>query len=108
MARADYGSWSKFNGKIVTEKEQLEIINKVKKADNVNYYADAILYLCDGKYILSYFKGYYFTLLEYNYILINGLKKQFDYVKGATKEKYEASNNSKLYNHKSFALKNED
>lgn len=25
------------------------------------------------------------TLLECNYILINGLKKQFDYVKGATK-----------------------
>lgn len=28
MARADYGSWSKFNGKIVTKKEQLEIIKK--------------------------------------------------------------------------------
>lgn len=46
-------------------------------------------------------------LLECNYILINGLKKQFDYVKGSTKEEYEASNNSKLYNHKSFELKNE-
>lgn len=66
MARADYGSWSKFNGKIVTEKEQLEIINKIKKADNVNYYADAILSLCDGKYILSYFKGYYFTFHIFN------------------------------------------
>lgn len=32
MARVDYGSWSKFNNKIVTEKEQLEIINKVKKS----------------------------------------------------------------------------
>ena len=48
------------------------------------------------------------TLLECNNILIVGLKKQFDYVKGATKEEYEASNNSKLYNHQSFALKNED
>ena len=48
------------------------------------------------------------TLLKCNYILINGLKKQFDYVKGAKKEEYEASNNSKLYNHQSFALKNED
>lgn len=48
------------------------------------------------------------TLLECNYILINGFKKQFDYVKGATKEEYEAFNNSKLYNHQSFALKNED
>lgn len=66
MARADYGSWSKFNDKIVTKKEQLEIINKVKKADNVNYYADAILSLCDGKYILSYFKGYYFTFHVFN------------------------------------------
>ena len=66
MARADYGSWSKFNGKIVTEKEQLEIIKKVKKADNINYYADAVLSLCDGKYILSYFKGYYFTSHVFN------------------------------------------
>ena len=30
MARAE-------NGKIVTEKEKLEIINKVKRADNINY-----------------------------------------------------------------------
>ena len=66
MARADYGSWSKFNNKIVTEKEQLEIIKKVKKADNINYYADAVLSLCDGKYILSYFKGYYFTFHVFN------------------------------------------
>lgn len=48
------------------------------------------------------------TLIECNYIAINGLKKQFDHVKGATKEEYEASNNSKLYNHQSFELKNED
>lgn len=48
------------------------------------------------------------TLLDCNNILIVGLKKQFDYAKGATKEEYEASNNSKLYNHQSFALKNED
>lgn len=48
------------------------------------------------------------TLLDCNNILIVGLKKQFDYVKGATKEEYEASNNSKLYNHQSFALKNKD
>ena len=66
MARADYGSQSKFNGKIVTKKEQLEIIKKVKKADNINYYADAVLSLCDGKYILSYFKGYYFTFHVFN------------------------------------------
>lgn len=48
------------------------------------------------------------TLLDCNNILIAGLKKQFDYVKGATKEEYEASNNSKLYNHESFELKNND
>lgn len=48
------------------------------------------------------------TLIECNVIAINGLKKQFDYVKKATKEEYEASNNSKLYNHQSFELKNED
>lgn len=46
--------------------------------------------------------------LDCNNILIVGLKKQFDYAKGATKEEYETSNNSKLYNHQSFALKNED
>ena len=48
------------------------------------------------------------TLIECNVIAVNGLKKQFDYVKKATKEEYEASNNSKLYNHQSFKLKNED
>lgn len=48
------------------------------------------------------------TLLNCNNTFIEGLKKQFDYIKGATKEEYEASNNSELYNHKSFELKSED
>ena len=106
MARADYGSWYKFNGKIVTEKEQLEIINKVKKADNINYYADAILSLCDGKYILSYFKGYYFTFHVFN-------GESYDYISEDSIIKvHTADMNDYKYHNKGvknpFIYKNED